>query len=359
MTRAYLPFIDWMKTVGLALIVFGHVAHRAYVWWTPPFYAKQLGVAFFVFVTGYTLASERRPGLQVVINRWFEVFVYGLGFAVLMNVIGVAVFNDASPSDFLPLFGGLNIFFNNFPTNPTTWYIGTYLHLLLLWAVIVRRLRVGAAVIVVGLVLEIGVRALLVPSFGPFIGYQFLLNWLTPLLLGVWFGRVEHVGAAVMRPSSIGPDKAGPHVAALAALVFIAVWPFAVGAIGWRPTFPFMTATSLTMPAASLVLSACVSAGYAGFTLSAFALLRLLPDNAINRFFARNTLLVFIAHMPVFYLLEYLLRPVVPAFGARAAIEFVICFVAIAALSELIRPAIRPLLVTSRRWFPATTTSGS
>jgi peptidoglycan/LPS O-acetylase OafA/YrhL len=354
MTRAYLPFIDWMKTVCLALIVFGHVAHGAYVWWTPPFYAKQLGVAFFVFITGYTLASERKPGLQVVINRWFEVFAYGVVFAVLMNVIGVVLFNDASPSDFLPLFGGLNILFNNFPTNPTTWYIGTYLHLLLLWAVIVRRLRVGAAVVVVGLALEIGARALLVPSFGPYIGYQFLLNWLTPLLLGVWFGRVEYVGAAFRRPSSLGPHVA----AALAALVFIGVWPFAVGAIGWRPTFPFMTATSAAMPA-SLLLSACVSAGYAGFTLSAFALLRLLPDNAVNRFFARNTLLVFIAHMPVFYLLEYLLRPVVPAFGARATIEFLVCFVLIAALSEVIRPAIRPLLVTSRQWLPATAPSGS
>jgi hypothetical protein len=358
MAREYLPFIDWMKTVGLALIVFGHVAHRAYVWWTPPFYAKQLGVAFFVFVTGYTLASERRPGLQVVINRWFEVFVYGCGFALLMNAIGVALFNDASPSDFLPLFGGLNILYNNFPSNPTTWYIGTYLHLLLLWALVVRRLRVGAAVLVVGLVLEIGVRAWLVPSFGPYVGYQFLLNWLTPLLLGVWLGAETHVGADLRRP--IGPAHAGLHVsAALAAIVFVAAWPFVVGAIGWRPTFPFMTAASVTAPAASLLLSACVSAGYAGFTLSAFALLRLLPDNAVNRFFARNTLLVFIAHMPVFYLLEYLLTPIVPAFGPRAAIEFVVSFGGIAVLSEAIRPVIRPLLVTSRQWLPATTASGS
>jgi peptidoglycan/LPS O-acetylase OafA/YrhL len=349
MTREYLPFIDWMKTVGLALIVFGHVAHRAYVWWTPPFYAKQLGVAFFVFVTGYTLARERRPGLQVVITRWFEVFVYGLGFAVLMNVIGVALFNDASPSDFLPLLGGLNIFFDNFPTNPTTWYIGTYLHLLLLWALVVRRLRVSAALLVAGLVLEIGVRALLVPSFGSFVGYQFLLNWLTPLLLGVWFGAETDAGAT--RRPYVG--------AACAAVVFIIAWPFVVGAIGWRPTFPFMTATSVTTSVASLLLSACVSAGYAGFTLSAFALLRLLPDNAVNRFFARNTLLVFIAHMPAFYLLEYLLRPVVPAFGLRAAIEFVVCFGGIAVLSEVVRPAIRPLLVSSRQWLPATTASGS
>lgn len=353
MTREYLPFIDWMKTVGLALIVFGHVAHRAYVWWTPPFYAKQLGVAFFVFVTGYTLASERKPGLQVVINRWFEVFVYGFGFAVLMNAMGVVLFNDASPSDFLPLLGGLNILFNNFPTNPTTWYIGTYLHLLLLWAVVVRRLRVGAAVLVISLAVEIGVRALLVPSFGAFVAYQFLLNWLTPLLLGLWFGRATH-----------DVDGRAGHrlprtLAALAGLVFIVAWPFAVGAIGWRPTFPLMTAASLAMPAASLVLSACVSAGYAGFTLSAFALLRLLPDHAVNRFFARNTLIVFIAHMPAFYLLEYLLRPVVPAFGPRATIEFLVCFVGIAALSEVIRPAVRPLLVTSRQRLPAPTASGS
>jgi fucose 4-O-acetylase-like acetyltransferase len=356
MTREYLPFIDWLKTVGLALIVFGHVAHRAYLWWTPPFYAKQLGVAFFVFVTGYTLATERKPGLQVVINRWFEVFVYGLGFAVLMNAIDIGLFNDPRPSDFLPLAGGLNVVFNNFPANPTTWYIGTYLHLLLLWALVVRRLRVGVALLAVALLVEIGVRALFIPSFGPFVGYQFLLNWLTPLLLGVWFGAKTH------GPAEAGPQVgvAGSHVGAvLAALVFIAAWPFAVGAIGWRPTFPFMTPTAVAAPVASLLLSVCVSVGYAGFTLSAFTLLRLLPDYAANRFFARNTLIVFIAHMPVFYALESLLGPLVPSYGARATIEFVICFAGIAMLSELIRPAVRPLLVTSRRWFPATTVSGS
>ena len=47
MARPYLPFVDWLKAFGVALIVFDHVAHWMLPWATPPFYPKQLGVAMF------------------------------------------------------------------------------------------------------------------------------------------------------------------------------------------------------------------------------------------------------------------------------------------------------------------------
>src|SRR6478672_3451877 len=75
-----LSFIDWMKTAGIVVIVVGHVAARTSDWMTPPIYPKQLGVAFFVFVTGYTLAREQRPVWRVLFNRLFDVYVFGILF---------------------------------------------------------------------------------------------------------------------------------------------------------------------------------------------------------------------------------------------------------------------------------------
>ena len=45
------PFVDWMKAIGLILIVYGHVAHASTVWIAPPIYIKQFGVTFFIFAT--------------------------------------------------------------------------------------------------------------------------------------------------------------------------------------------------------------------------------------------------------------------------------------------------------------------
>jgi hypothetical protein len=328
MTQPYQPFIDWMKAVGLALIVFGHVAHGMVAWATPPFYPKQLGVAFFVFVTGYTLAGERRPALQVVIRRWFDIWAYGLLFALLMTAVGVLWRGDANPSDYLPLAGGFNVLFNNFPANPTTWYIGTYLHVLLVWALILRRFEVTGAGLVLAAALEITARALLVPFAGAYIAYQSVFNWLTVLLLGLAFGRQQ-----------VAPSPKG----VLRGAVMLVGWPIVMWRLGWTSTFPFMTSTLFAAPWNAWLLSVNVTMAYFGYTVAAFNLLGSLPDSRIVRFFARNTLLVFIAHMPLYRALDALLQPVMP-YAARALTEFVICFVGIALVSEVIRPALQPAL---------------
>jgi hypothetical protein len=339
MTRAYLPFVDWMKTVGLGLIVLGHVGHNVIVLATPPFYPKQLGVAFFVFATGYTLAGERRGALQTVVTRWFDVWAWGLLFALLMTAIGLGVFGDANPSDYLPLAGGLNILFNNFPANPTTWYIGSYLHLLIVWALVFRGRKIGAAAFVAIVLVEIAVRAVLVPAFGQFVAYQLFVNWLTVLAFGLWAGQRQ-----------LAPRACHPVPAAL----FVVAWPVAIWALGWTRTFPFMTSTLVAPPLDAWLLSVCVTIAYSAYTASAFALLGRLGQSRLVRFFARNTLLVFIAHMPLFYLLQALL-PASMGYGPRVAIEFVLCFVGLALVSEMIRPVIQPLFNAGRQRLVALT----
>ena len=67
-------FIDLMKAVGMFLIIYGHIVGdpaNLYNQLTQPIHTKQIGVAFFVFITGWGLANNVRPPLRAVFNRIF------------------------------------------------------------------------------------------------------------------------------------------------------------------------------------------------------------------------------------------------------------------------------------------------
>ena len=334
--RPRLAVIDWMKTIGLALIVWVHVAGGTAQMWTPPFYAKQLGVAFFVFVTGYTLAHERRRGLWVVVHRYVEVFVWGAVIAVGVGVVGLVVRGRPDPSNFMPLAGGVHILVNNFPANPTTWYIGTYLHLLLLWALALRTRSIGWRLVVTVTLAEIVVRALAMQAFGLFIAYMLLVNWTGVLLLGLLFGRLR-----------FDPPRWGPLLAA----AFLFGWPLALRQIEWQQTFPFMTLADLPAATGAIVVSLLVSIAYLAYTAAAFTLLRRLRNYATVRLVARNTVVVFIGHMPLYYLLELLWLDAIPSYAVRVTLEFLVCFAGLALTAEVARRAIDPTRL--RAWATA------
>ena len=65
---------------------------------------------------------------------------------------------------------------------------------------------------------------------------------------------------------------------------------------------------------------------------------------------ARNSVFVFIAHMPVYYVLEDVLLPVIPSYAVRVAIEFAICLPGLALCSEVIRGALKPADLRARVW---------
>jgi fucose 4-O-acetylase-like acetyltransferase len=333
MTRPYLPFVDWLKAVGVALIVFGHVDHGLIAATTPPFYPKQLGVTMFLFATGYTLANERRGALRVIISRWFDVAAYGLLFALLLSGYLLIWIGDANLSNYLPLAGGLNVLFNDFPANPTTWYIGTYLHLLVVWALVFRGRSVGVPAVLAALAVEIVMRGILLEYGGQFVAYQSLFNWLAVLTLGLVAGRVEWRFGAWSIP---------------AAVLFVALWPVVIWRMGWLGSFPFRIPANVPVGTERWVLSLVVSAGYIGYTLAAFAVFSRLQAPAVVRFFARNTLIVFVAHMPIYRGLEVLLTGRMDRVPL-ALTEFAICFVGLALVSEVIRPRLQPLLDAVRR----------
>ena len=151
--RPPLPCLDWMKAIGIALVVYGHVAHATTVALTPPVYLKQFGVTLFVFATGFTLARDRKPASVVLFSRTFPLYFYGLLVAAVVAAAGASTGTGLAPSNLLPFIGGLNVLFDHFPANPSTWYVGTYLHLLLVWVLLFRSVRVqwwmvaGAAVV--------------------------------------------------------------------------------------------------------------------------------------------------------------------------------------------------------------------
>ncbi|MGH8564791.1 MAG: acyltransferase family protein [Gammaproteobacteria bacterium] len=326
----HLPFVDWLKTVGISLIVYGHVAAATTTTWTPPVYPKQLGVAFFVWAMGYTLAHERRTVWRVLYNRSFEVLLFGTACALLMSLIGLARSWDIAESNYLPLALGFNVFINAFPANPTTWFIGTYLHLLLLWAFLLRTTRITPWVLAGSCVLEILGRAALIEFAGGYVAYMQLLNWLTVFLMGIAMGRRSPIPRQVDR------------IVPILAVALVLCWPVALGYVTWKLTFPFMSPTSTGPGVATLGTSLGASFVYLVYTYAASQVAHLCPRARVVEFFAKNTLIVFIAHMPLYYGMEALLRRSVPDYALRVSIEFLVCLPGLALASEAIRTVVRP-----------------
>ena len=100
-------FIDLMKAVGMLLIIFGHIIgdpSNLYNQLTLPVHTKQIGVAFFVFITGWGLANNTKPPLRTIYNRVFPFYFYGILFAVFLSILFTFTKGDTNPSNYLPSF---------------------------------------------------------------------------------------------------------------------------------------------------------------------------------------------------------------------------------------------------------------
>jgi hypothetical protein len=333
MSDSRLPFIDWMKCLGMLVIVYGHTAGDYVLHVTDPFNPKQLGVAFFVFVMGFSLAGETRAVGRTLYNRLFEVYLFGGLFALLMSCIMYVRFGDLNESNYLPMLLGANVFFDHFPANPTTWYIGTYLHLLIVWWLVLRGRQLRTWVFALVVLLEIPTRAWLIQHAGNYIAYMLLFNWLGIFLLGTIAGQ--------RRLDNLRRSRSMPlHVAALVGLLL--VWPQLSATFDLQPTFPFMRIGKADTYANLLVTSASVSMLYLAFTWLTFQITSRLGDSSLVRFFARNTVIIFIAHMPLLYALAPHVNRLIAPGWTRAIVNLLIYFVALGLVSEVIRRATQP-----------------
>jgi hypothetical protein len=316
-------FIDWLKAVGMLLIVFGHYFGEPFDQLTQPIYPKQLGVAFFVFVMGWGLASETRPQWQVVYNRLFPMYFWGLAIAVFISLLFMLTKGHPASTNYLPFFAGINVLGDFFPSNPTTWYIGTYLHILLLWAVFMRKVKVTLPLILLVLLCEIAIRSIFIEFERLFTGYMLISNWITVFLLGMYMHQQK---------DSHNTIQALMIILLWAILLF--TWVNLLNPFDITRSFPIRLPVDHSTLTSSIVVSVAVSFVYLSNTLLAVKFFSRIPANKVVRFFSRNTIFIFIGHMPLYGIAEPIARVFIESgWGKRAIIVFIM-YVGLALLSE-------------------------
>jgi hypothetical protein len=332
-------FIDWMKAAGMFIIVFGHVVGEPFNQFTVPVYPKQLGVAFFIFIMGWSLANERRPALKATFYRLFPVYLWGVSAAVILSGIMLVVKNDLNLSNYMPFVLGVNVFFDFFPANPTTWYIGTYIQIVLLWLVVFRRVRVGVPVLAFSLAVEVACRAVLMCIDKFYIAYMVVPNWITLFLLGMYLRHKQDV----RRAGKIAP--------------LFGIWAFVVilWALGWRNmnfdnAIPLRLFSQFSFPVNRIMISFCVSFVYLFNTYIFFEIFRRVRSGAMVAFFSRNTLIIFIWHMPLLYNLHPWLYSVLPYTWLKKSVIIAIMYIGLGAVSELITSIVKPRVLRDKIW---------
>lgn len=334
-------FIDLMKAAGMLLILFGHIIgdpSNLYNQLTMPVHTKQIGVAFFVFITGWGLANDIKPPLRTVYNRIFPFYFYGILFAVFISIIFIFVKGDTNPSNYLPFFFGANVFFNNFPANPTTWYIGTYIHMLLFWYFFIQGKDIGKKHLVLAFVFENIVRCIFMAWQKDFIAYMLLPNWLTIFLLGMYLHK--------QRQRATTPVVL---VIFLAWLCVIAVWMHLTKTIGFDHLFPFRNMTS-DLPVALAIESLMISAVYIIHTLFFFEIARRLPGSPIVSFFARATLITVIFHMPIIYATHKQFYTLFESDMTARLVYIFIIYIGIAVVSDILQRYIDIKSISGKFW---------
>jgi hypothetical protein len=316
----------------MSLIVYGHVAAWGPLTTLPPVNVKQFGVAFFLFSTGYSLAQEMRDRWRVVFNRLFELYLFGVALALLLSILTYVTVGRLQLSNYYPFFAGSNVFLDYFPANPTTWYLGTYVHVVLLWAALRDRIRVSPRVLGLGVVAEMMVRAGVMVTAGRFTSYMLLSNWSSVLLLGHWYGQNEMRGIRL--------KKLGALPAFILLTAAVAGWSVMSWQLPFEAGFPFMHLRTAVPLFGEVIVSALVTTLYVGATWLTFCVVAPLPAPRFVRFIARNTLIIFLAHMPLFYAMW----PVLMGFHDRvlsAGIMMIACLPGLALVSEGVRGLVR------------------
>ena len=328
---AFIGVVDWFKCLGMLVIVYGHLVGWGPLASLPPIYSKQLGVALFLFIAGYSLSQETRERHRVLFNRLFEVYVWAGALALSLSVFTYLSEGRLQLSNYAPLAGGINVVFNFFPANPTTWYLGTYLHILLLWALVLYRVQVSLQVLLGSLVIEVLARAFLIEAAGRFVAYMALTNWSTVFLLGLWYGQQRRRAW-----TNALPDYAAV-AAGLALIALLVGWTRVSAQVPFQLAFPFMSLSVPNPTAGLLMTSAAVSAAYLSVTWLAFHAIAPFPAPRPVRFVARNTLIIFLGHMPVLFALTPLLSRLELSRGLLSVVLTTICLPGLGMLSEVLR----------------------
>lgn len=333
--------IEWLKAAGITIIVVGHLIVAPPDRFTFPIYPKQIGVALFMFVLGWNLGKEHRDRGQVLFHRMFPMYLFGLGCAV---VVGIPVFltnGNVQLSNLLPFMLGMNVFFDFFPANPTTWFIGTYFHALVFWFFIAHRLTVRPWHLVMFLVGEIAARAWVMTTGASYVAYMMLPTWLTPFFLGVW----------MCRKGDLPPAPVRTIVFLGGLMAFVLLWRWLFGAIAMdSPGFPFKQWAGMGEGSSAFIRSALISVQYLLYPMVLFCVFRRVRCPAMVSFISRNSLVIFIGHMPLIYGLAPFLYQWMEGFLLKRLVLAAICLVGLGLLSEGVTRGSRLPELQKRLW---------
>jgi hypothetical protein len=318
-------FVDWLKAIGMFLIVFGHFFGDPYNQLTQPIYPKQLGVVLFVFVMGWGLGSAHGNVWNEAYKRVFPMFFWGGLVAAVISIISLIITKDLRLSNYSPFVFGVNVAFNTFPSNPTTWFIGTYLHIILLWAILLNRIKITVPILVASLFLELFFRATLIYMDTLFIAYMTVPNWITVFLFGMY-----------MRETKDKQSHQGLAFYIAAWVIFTGIWAFASSYLEVGRRFPFRSIKVASDLYNAVFESTCISILYLGHCYFFVSVFQRITANFPVRFFSRNTIIVFIMHMPFYAVAEPIASLFVASGWGKRLIIVMIMFVGLSALSELL-----------------------
>jgi fucose 4-O-acetylase-like acetyltransferase len=340
MNRDREAWIDWMKVIGMALIIIGHTGGQNLLpSFTSPFNPKQLGVVFFVFVTGYSLARSVGNPVKTVFSRYFEVGLFCLCLAVVNSVFQWFRIGDLQESNYLPLILGINVLDNGFPANPTTWYVGTYLHILVAWWLVFRKWTVSFSTLAVSLITEVVIRWAVIHSGRDFTAYMLLFNWMTVFLAGQYFGQ-----RSLPSLDGVASHELSRHqfrASTLFLIAMLALWPVLAHRIGITNVNPFGRIPTPSPYLSELLTSLSVSYLYLAYAVPLYLIFSKFPNSSLVEFLANNTLIVFLAHMPLIYVTRPILYQAIPIDWLRLPVNLLLFFGVIAVVSHLLRRAMR------------------
>ena len=318
----------------MTFIVIGHIFGGTDVLFnsvSAPIYTMQLGAAFFVFIAGWGMARTQKPRILCAYQRLFPILFYGGVCALLMSAVTWVQSQDLAESNYLPLFLGVNVFLNYFPANPTTWYIGMYIHLVLFWWLLMPKKPTGIFLLLLQIE-ELATRAELVEYGRSFTAYMMLSNWLGVFVLGYLCREYGDRRVAAEGKSSAGwlVRSAGLVLLWFALLL---VWRLSSRHLAFDGSFPFRLTE---LPMGSFWVSALVTVVYLANTSFAFSVFRRVRAPAIVQLISRNTLLIFILHMPLIYALAPKMREMGVDVFERNVILVLLVLFGLSFVSELI-----------------------
>lgn len=191
------------------------------------------------------------------------------------------------------------------------------------------------------LLCEICLRSLLLVSGKSFVAYMLLPNWGTIFLLGFLLAKIKDVST---------PSGLYPYIG-LWFTVF-ALWAAATNNIGFDASFPFrnMLNPFYSLAFSSFAQSIFITFVYCMHTILFFAIARRLPRLTLISFFSRNTLIIFIAHMPVIYGTSSFIYSLFEPVWLKKIILILLLYVGLAIVSEIISKVLDVKKLREKTW---------